>query len=122
MDRIDHEDVQLEQKEVWHAWREDKQNFIPLVALSFLMHFAVLGLASYLIIMVVGKFFPAISSQIAVTMVCGAYVSSLAGIYGSMIYWRLRRVEAHSLIVHEEVLCIGDKVSKGLTEYELRRA
>jgi hypothetical protein len=122
MDRIDHDDVQLEQKEVWRAWREDKQNFIPLVVLSFLMNFAVLGLVSYLITMIVGRFIPSISSQIVVTMVCGAYVSSLAGIYGSMIYWRLRRVEAHSLTVHEEVLCIGDKVRKGLTEYELRRA
>ena len=103
----DHEDVQLEMKEVAKARQDDQKYYFPALGIGFLMHATIFGAIAYLTMQLTTAEY----RGAALAVMSAAYVASFVSVHSSMIHGRIRRMEVHALTVHEELLRVGDKVT-----------
>ncbi len=94
-DEVDHEDVQLEQKEI-HAERKTVKTFFwPMVVFIFCVN---AGILSALVDMAMWIFSGA-NLAVFVTVICTAYAIAIITVTANSINARVERMELHALTV-----------------------
>lgn len=105
-DETDHEDVQLETKEIRAERKASRSLFWPAVVLAFVFHAAVLAALTY----GASRLFHSASETLLAVLVCTAYGLSFLATTLQITKGRVERVELHALTVHEELLRVKEAV------------
>ena len=101
----DHDEVALEQREVSEQLRFVEKGLPWIYLFGFVWNLVPLGLLAFGL-----RWWLAGDALIPIIVVSAAWVAGLAAAWGSIVYERVKRMEAHSLTVHNELLKIRDKV------------
>ena len=101
----DHEEVALEQREVREQWKSENKGLPLMLLIGFLWH-----LVPVTLLAVVTRWWFGADALAPIIVVSAAWVAGTVATWSSVLYERVKRMEAHGLTVHNELLKVRDKV------------
>lgn len=104
----DHEDVQLEQKEILEERVTAAKSFWPAVAINFVLNVIIFSV----LVFVAQLLLPGVNQGVTAIIICSAYFLSVFQVVVNQISSRVYRSELHALTVHDAVLTVQDSVQR----------
>ena len=110
-DELDHDEISLEQAEVWKERQSNWSYFWPSVALGSVLSAVLI----YSLFIAATLIFSGTDKTVVAAIVSASFVSGLVAALATTIGARVNRIEMHALTLHETVLRLRDALVKDET-------